>query len=64
MINEDWQQKQQQTLPSFTKIQKPKIKTPSSVTILIIDDEFDTTLTFKSALNITDLKLMYIMILY
>jgi DNA-binding response OmpR family regulator len=51
MINEDRQQKQQQTLPSFAKIQKPKTKTPSSVTILIIDDEFDTTLTFKSALK-------------
>jgi DNA-binding response OmpR family regulator len=51
MINENWHQEQQQTFPSSAKIQKQKTKTPSSATILIIDDEFDTTLTFKSALK-------------
>jgi PleD family two-component response regulator len=52
MINNS-QQQEENTLPVSAEIQKIKTKTTtsSSSTILIIDDEFDITLTFKSALK-------------
>ena len=52
MINKN-QQHGEYTLPFSAEMQKikPKSTTSSSATILIIDDELDITLTFKSALK-------------
>lgn len=53
MIN-NTQQQEENTLPVSAEIRKIKTKkttTSSSATILVIDDELDITLTFKSALK-------------
>lgn len=53
MINNN-QQQEENTLPVSAEIRKIKTKkttTSSSATILVIDDELDITLTFKSALK-------------
>jgi DNA-binding response OmpR family regulator len=54
MINNN--QKKQHTLLPSAKIQKIEKKKISSATILIVDDEFDITLTFESALKHSGFK--------
>jgi DNA-binding response OmpR family regulator len=54
MINNN--HKQQHTLLPSAEIQKIEKETKSSATILIVDDEFDTTLTFESALKHSGFK--------
>jgi DNA-binding response OmpR family regulator len=56
MIDENLQQEQQQTFPTSAKIQRTKTKASSSATILIIDDEIDTTFTFENALKHSGFK--------